>query len=726
MTPETGGNTAPAPAGPETMEKDTEKEINSSLTEETGKPRKDSGSETAGETPEAAGSGTGDSDGASVPEYPYGRYEAPDVPVRGTDRNGPASDPGLESAAAARLRAAGVQPPSSGSLYGTVPDRTRKRRRAPKRRRFLRGMIIFAAAALAVIAAGGIIFWRIVGMKSETGPDAYMRDLVSNTDAAGWRQLIKEYFPKGYTGCEDASRLASEVLAPAFEPGKITYLKNSYSGAEGTYDIFSDGRRFATVTLEKNAGGTGWKTGDMDFPTGFFTSVEFPAVRVQYPRGAELTVNGKKPETGETAGCVYFDLKPGDDPSAAPCEERVFDDLYFEPVITASLDGTGLEAVRDGQTGVYRFRYPASATHSISVTAPAGVTVTVGGAELDGSWAGSESVEGPLGELDDGGTGTRPTLTVWTVDGLFGQPEVAAEIYGRSLTPDSSDGGNYVFGTPPECKYTVTVTVPAGSSVRINGRDAGEASKVAGGPTAADLGGGGTMLGRYSVYELASVPQAFPAFDKYVFTGYLAVPRVEAELDGRALEPASFRVSAYDVFADFDFLPASAAETDPGRVDAAKAFASDYIRYICEGGAWDNRNNADRFNANYGSLIGKMIEGTAGYVNMMESYREVFMMKPCSGYELTDGGIREAGYIRYTDSCVSCRLEFSVLRRYGGAEDGEPAGPGNGGTAEEPKEELVEAEMNILEINYGGEWRVWGFTYGEKTAGDARQAANQN
>lgn len=232
------------------------------------------------------------------------------------------------------------------------------------------------------------------------------------------------------------------------------------------------------------------------------------------------------------------------------------------------------------------------------------------------------------------------------------------------------------------------------------------------------------MLGRYSVYELASVPQAFPAFDKYVFTGYLAVPRVEAELDGRALEPASFRVSAYEVFADFDFLPASAAETDPGRVAAAKEFASDYIRYICEGGAWEDRNNADRFNANYGSLIGKMIEGTAGYVNMMESYREVFMMKPCSGYELTDGGIREAGYIRYTDSCVSCRLEFSVLRRYGGAEDGEPAAPGNGVTAEEPKEELIEAEMNILEINYGGEWRVWGFTYGEKTAGDAQQAAN--
>ena len=264
MTPETEKNTVPAPAGPETMNKDTKKEISSDLPENTEQTRTDSGSETAGETPEAPGNGTGNSAGAPVPEYPYGRYEAPDVPVRGTDRNGPASDPGLEAAAAAKLRAAGVPPPSSGSLYGTVPDLTRKRGRAPKRRRFLRGMIIFAAAALAVIAAGGIVFWRIVGMKSETGPDAYIRDLVSNTDVAGWKQLIKEYFPKGYTGCEDPSKLASEVLAPAFEPGKITYLKNSYSGAEGTYDIFSDGRRFATVTLEKNAGGTGWRTGGID------------------------------------------------------------------------------------------------------------------------------------------------------------------------------------------------------------------------------------------------------------------------------------------------------------------------------------------------------------------------------------------------------------------------------------------------------------------------------
>ena len=95
-----------------------------------------------------------------------------------------------------------------------------------------------------------------------------------------------------------------------------------------------------------------------------------------------------------------------------------------------------------------------------------------------------------------------------------------------------------------------------------------------------------------------------------------------------------------------------------------------------------------------------MIEGTAGYVGVMESYRDVFMMKHWDSY--TAGEFSFGDYIRYTDSCVSCRVgtDLVTVRETAGA-SGEPA-------TETERSTVV---MNILQVLYRGEWRVWGFTF---------------
>ena len=631
---------------------------------------------------------------------------------------------------AGRGSAAALADDRAKSLYSNI----RRRRRTPRRRRFLKGLLIYAAAFILVSAACCAVWGKVVRRIGDADPGNYAGNLLYNTDASGWRRLLRTYYPGSCRDYEEGSRVADEVLSGLLDVGKVTWLENSsfsYSGDRGGfgiqgsptlpsslpdrirtrgYDVFSDGKLFACLVIYSSGDGflpflNGWNIWNILFSTDFIFGESgvpgFPETSVFIPAGATLTLNGVSgPEPdGRDSDAVYFASSQGETEPPA-CERLVFGRIYFPPELSAELDGEALELVRDDDAREYRFRYPDSRTHSITVTVPEGVTVTVGGAELTEEWAGRTTAEGELGELDDGGTGTKPTLSVWKVSGLFGKESVSAEIYGKQLELLSSDGGNYIFKTPPECKYTVTVTAPAGSSVTVNGRPAGDG----GAPVKADpaeIAGGGTVLGMYDVYELGSIPQALPDVDRYVLTGYLALPRVTAELNGTELEPASVRVSAYDVRIEFDFLPEAETGWDPARTADASGFFADYIRYICGGGAWENPENAETFNSNYESILSGMIEGTAGYVGVMESYRDVFMMKHWDGYTL--GELSFENYIRYTDGCVSCRLTAPLKTvRQTGPDD-------QGNYATETGESTV--VMNILQVLYGGEWRVWGFTF---------------
>ena len=614
------------------------------------------------------------------------------------------------------------------TLYSDI----RRRRRSPKKQRFLKGMLIYAAAFLLVTAACGVIWSRVVERIGDADPGNCAGDLLYNTDQSGWRRYLSAYYPGNCREYEEGERVAKEVLSGLLTVGKVSWLENpalAYSGETGDcgipagaqvaealpssvrlrgYDVFSDGKLFATLVIYSSGEGflpflNGWNIWNIFFSTDYIFGESgtpgFPETKVYLPAGAELVLNGvASPEADRTDhGAVYFDLQPGETESPA-YDMLTFDRLFFAPELSASLAGESLELVRDDEARIYRFRYPGSSTHQVTVTVPAGVTVMIGDAEVTEEWAEKSSVEGELGELDDGGTGTRPILTVWKISGLFGKESVSAEIGGKQLELQSSEGGNYIFKTPPECKYTLTVTAPAGSVVKVNGRPAGEVSPVKADP--AEIGSGGTVLGLYDVYELGSIPQALPEIDRYVLTGYLAVPEVSAELNGVRLEAADFRVTGYDIRVEFDFLPESESAYDPARLAVARAFASDYIRYICGGGAWEDPGNTEIFNANYESILSGMIEGTAGYVGVMESYRDVFMMKHWDSY--TAGEFSFGDYIRYTDSCVSCRVgtDLVTVRETAGA-SGEPA-------TETERSTVV---MNILQVLYRGEWRVWGFTF---------------
>jgi hypothetical protein len=90
-----------------------------------------------------------------------------------------------------------------------------------------------------------------------------------------------------------------------------------------------------------------------------------------------------------------------------------------------------------------------------------------------------------------------------------------------------------------------------------------------------------------------------------------------------------------------------------------------------------------------------MIEGTAGYVGVMESYREVNLMPKYDSFKVDSKDV--TNLVAYTEKSLSCRVDFSVTRTR--ALDG----------AEQT--DILAGSISVLQVLYKGEWRVWSFVY---------------
>ena len=143
-----------------------------------------------------------------------------------------------------------------------------------------------------------------------------------------------------------------------------------------------------------------------------------------------------------------------------------------------------------------------------------------------------------------------------------------------------------------------------------------------------------------------------------------------------------------------------------------------------------DRSNADAFNNNYDALLAKMIEGTAGYIGVMESYREVNLLP---GYDVSGVGpaVIER-FVRYGEECTGLLLTAVAYRGnypedVPGAQDPAPgqeedqppegADPDNPGPAPEGSPEAVTesfgVRMSLLIFRGADGWRVLGFDYTE-------------
>ena len=576
-----------------------------------------------------------------------------------------------------------------------------ERRRHPKSHGLLKGLLAYFSAALLVIGILIVVSWRFAEIREGSRAELFVDNYIAEADLSAWQQQLRLNLPKTYPAYEDASKLAYDVLSPALELGKITYMRRSSRTPEGStvFELFSDGEHFASLVIKDTSIGLfsmgQWEVERIEFDIEYFDNVDFPEYRVILPEGASLTVNGVAidPARKEKYSVTYPALSRVEEGHAvAPCDVYIFNDIYFLPELSATLDGVSLE-LAESEGNEFFFYYPEDAMHVVNVIVPVGVDAYVSGILLTEDWARRTEIDGELGQLDDGGTGTLPRLSVWTVENLFGEVEVEAKIGGKEVALISNDNGTYKFDTPEECKYTVTVILPAGAELFVNGKAIAADKMEAGGTSAEDIAYGFTALGRYEVSELGVIEGAVPAFDKYILTGYLAEPNVTAMMNGAELPLAGKSLEGYSLRAEFDFGAGDAF--DPERIAAAEKFAESYIEYICGGGAWNDPENEKAFNENYNALKSQMIEGTAGYVAVMESYREVNLSPKYDSFVYDSKTVTDQ--VTYTEKSLSCRVEFSITRTrtVDGAE----------------QTDTLTGSISVLQVLYRGEWRVWSFVY---------------
>lgn len=575
------------------------------------------------------------------------------------------------------------------------------RRRHPKSHRLLKGLLAYFSAALLAIGILIVVSWRFAEIREGSRAELFVDNFIAESNLSVWQQQLRLNLPKTYPQYEDASKLAYDVLSPAFELGEITYLKCITPSPEGypVFELFSDGEHFASLVIKDTSIGLfsmgQWEIERIEFNFEYFDNVDFPEYRIILPEGALLSVNGVEidPTHKEKYSVTYPALSIVEKGHAvAPCDLYIFNDVYFIPELKASLDGTELMlAESDGNE--FFFYYPEDSMRVVNVIVPVGVDAYVSGILLTEEWARRVEIDGELGDLDDGGTGTLPRLSVWTVENVFGEVEVEAKIGETQVELLSNDNGTYKFATPDECKYTLTVIIPANAELFVNGKAIASDKKEEGGADAEDIAYGFTALGKYEVSELGVIEGGVPNFDKYILTGYLAEPNITAKMGDSELPLAGKILDGYNVRAEFDF---SAGDTfDSDRIAAAEKFAESYLAYICGGGAWNDPSNEKTFKENYNALKAQMIEGTAGYVGVMESYRDVNMMPKYDSFNINSKDV--TNLVAYTEKSLSCRVDFSVTRTrtVDGAE----------------QTDILAGSISVLQVLYEGEWRVWSFVY---------------
>lgn len=602
--------------------------------------------------------------------------------------------------------------------------RTHSRRRHPKRYGFLKGMIIYSVLMLAIISVLVAVGWKYASLRDEMLPERAVEKLIADNSVSGWRQLLLTELPKTYPAYEDGERLAREVLADRLDVGRVTYLR--YAATDKKKPVFlllDGGRPMADVTLAGNEerlfGMSDWKVESITFRQSYFEAlgVDFKTVTVAAFEGSDLTVNGTQIDrSAAKTGGRYPALLPCEEARSAdvPCDIYTLEGIYYEPEISATLNGVSL-APLVAADGTRYFAPAEGMTRSASVTVPAGVAVSFNGLIADGSWAELSYTEGKLGELDVGGSGVPQMLEVWSVSGLFFEPEIAAQYAGKTLTLLSEANGAYIFDTPDECRFTLVVIAPPGAVVSVNGKPLDASSASPGGASLDDLAYGATLVGLYGTSGFAA-NSITPAFDKYTVTGFLAHPTVTATLDGAALPLAGDRVDGYFITAEFD-IPAAPPPADPAAdadlsaaLSAASGFAEGYFGYISVGGEMGKNHSA--FDASYSAFLESQKRGTPAFLRTMASYAEVYRAPAYSGRETER--LTAAAITKYAENCISVEEEYSLLLKKDAAGD-------NAANTAEAETGRRSGTLKILLIKQGGTWEV--LSYLDSPAGNQTEPA---
>lgn len=508
---------------------------------------------------------------------------------------------------------------------------TLRSRSSRKLSRFWLFYWVYILLLVALCGAGLSIFGAFLGAYERSLPEYAAESFIYSKTKEYWTAFVRRNLPdrsSEFNTSEDiySSERLGELLSGEYEFHKYA---REYTSERPVYLVTVDGVAMCRLTLSK--GGTDerfgfslWTVGEPELVESFY-SVESYKVYITVPQGAVATLNG----VTLTEEYIYGQAE---NPALTVFEKSPLYMVYSAGelygavrTLTVTLDGLPLTPVNT-KPGRYVCGYPESAKKTLTVVAPEKAGVTVNGVALTAENSRSETA------YSDGGVSFRR----YTVAGLFGEPEVWAELDGIALE-GSGDGFERAFSLAAAHLYDATVRALSTDAVSVNGVPLGEGHITETAPLPALEG-----LEKY-------VPDA-PRLVTYRLEGLPSRPEVTsaagAELvaeDGR-----SFEYVCGEVYSD---------ALRKEHSELAKSAIKAYIAYTSGG-----YSNID---ANYAAAAAYFLTGTDTYSRIKTSYDSIMWNTPYTAIQYNS--LSADSFAAYSDVCFTCKVTFDVtLKRYAG------------------------------------------------------------
>ena len=378
-----------------------------------------------------------------------------------------------------------------------------------------------------------------------------------------------------------------------------------------------------------------WQTAKTEPCAESFASL-CPSVSVTMPKDALLYINGIQAdlEQAQTAECpAVSEFEKENAPSFI---RYVFNSPYSGTVLKTERNGKELASVYENE-GFYVFDYPKSEKFSRLVSVPEGCEVYVNGVRLSASYITEKGAPYPLLSPLELNRTDVPRSTVYTVEGLYGKPEIRVIYRGGALAPFSEEGDGVTYALEGLMTSDYNLSVPAAAKVSVNGVD------ITGNRDYISESG----IEYKAVQKYKSLLEEPKVCVVYKLSGLFFRPDISVRSQNGEEQKLTQQGRGEYVC---DMLPPKASISEFEQL--ALGFAGDMIYYSFKGQA--------NFQGNLNKALSHTLKDSGAYVTVRDSYWSMYWKIE---HDITYNRLEVDNYISFAANAFSCDVHYDVTGR---------------------------------------------------------------
>jgi hypothetical protein len=503
--------------------------------------------------------------------------------------------------------------------------------------------IIYTAILIFCIAAALIVFYKYIEAYEMSQPEHKVEDYIAGIDKNLLIDLITDSYTDSITKYEDIGDV-SEYIFNSLDISDLRYVKNiSKSKQEKpVFTIAAGDVYLINIELTQSGKGDfnfpGWNISDASLLRENIIS-DIISLNMTVPDGAIVYVNGIEADKSCCIGKTEYDKISefeSSDVSRPLCTAWNISGLYLQPDIRVELGEYILENETRENGIIYDF--PAQMKHSYEISVPSGSSVTVNGVMVSDDYI-KHSAPYEYSELESG-LQNLPYNVTYQIDGLLSKPAISVNYRGNELINKS----NFIYDYPESMKYGVSIEVPKGARVYVNGIEPADKYIAKDNKT-------------YDIIDFSGYKKyiaAFPVMTEYYIDGLYVKPEICVEFGKESLEIYDYTENNNKLSYKFNYNPSDECKADYS--SHALHFAEDYIHYITCGSSGTEKNVSE--------VLSHMISGTESYNRIILSESSVRYITPYAA--VVYNSVDADNFVKYSEECFSCRVVFDVsLKNYG-------------------------------------------------------------